>query len=332
MKRALTHLIILYFRTSYGCANYMVLFSFFCIITSALVSCDKDSPNETKEKILTHEDSLALGLIVPPDTTTTQPGNPSTPPIREIEATIDGINYILNENEFTAYVTFKQGKNYTGNITIPEVVHYNNNEYFVTAIGRVAFGEDTIKSITIPSSVVCIGEAAFYWSKVEKVRIKGEGLKIIEGLAFDYCFRLGEINLPNSVTEIGWRAFHNCGLSSINLPSGLKEIKKEVFRACGLKSIIFPDNLVTIGEAAFLGNHFTTITLPATIKEIGPEAFAGADLRNIICYAKDVPKAEYNSFPFKIQNIFLHVPKQSISLYKETYPWNYAYSVSALEE
>lgn len=297
---------------------HLIMSVFLCIIISSFVSCDKETPNEKEDKILTHEDSLALGLIheTPNDTTTT-PQNPPTP-TKETVAMIDGINYKLNENDLAAKVIWKEG-DYSGSITIPDIVHYNNNDY----------------------SVISIGESAFWLSNLKKVVIKGNNLKTIETHAFAQSGLSGGIKIPNSVTEIGWRAFWNCGLTSIVLPSNLKVIAKEAFRASPLKEIKFPDILETIGEGAFYNCSIENITLPATIKEIGPEAFAYCEsLQSIRCYATDVPKAEYSSFPFIIQiigrgwyskNMSLYVPRQSMSLYRETEPWKHFTGIIAIE-
>ena len=357
MKRALTHLKFFNLRTSYGCANCVVLFSFICFIASALVSCDKDSPNETKEKILTHEDSLALGLIVPPDTTSTHPQEPSTPPtVNEIETTIDGIIYKLNEDNHTAKVWGVDGED-TKSIVIPESVHYNNTYY----------------------PVVAISEGAFYYNnRIEKVKIKGENLKVIEPMAFAKCFRLGEINFPNSITEISHYAFHNCGLGGyISLPKSLKTIGKAAFRVCALTSVDFPDNLETIGDEAFYSTRLENVTIPK-VKTIGSEAFkyctevdsvkifAGLEiigehaferctslkllvlpetlkevkeyafswscgyLWNVWCYAKEVPATGNGAIPLTYRTT-LHVPEESISLYSNTYDWKSAGRIIAIE-
>ena len=300
----------------------LILTFLLLFIVSTFAACEKENSNENeeKEKILTHEDSLALGLIHdnPSDTTTTQP-NPPKPPANTIEVMVDGVNYSLNEDNFTAHVVAKDG-GYIGNIVIPEIVRYNNVDY----------------------SVIAIHEAAFYNNReLLKVDVKGEKLQSIGAEAFVWCHLLSEINLPNSVKEMGWRAFHNCGLTSINLPNNLKEIPKEAFRACGyLKEVKLPNNLEKIGEAAFYDCPLESITLPTTIKEIGPEAFTSGDFRKILCYAIDVPKAEYSSFPFRLKNwrgwydnrIYLYIPKQSLSLYRETEPWKNCYSISAIED
>ncbi|MBR4312471.1 MAG: leucine-rich repeat domain-containing protein [Bacteroidaceae bacterium] len=63
----------------------------------------------------------------------------------------------------------------------------NGKTYTVTAIGDYAFYTSEITSITIPNTVVSIGENAF-----------------------TYCRSLTSITIPASVTSIGWQAFYGC--------------------------------------------------------------------------------------------------------------------------
>ena len=263
MKRALTYLNIFSFRTSYGCVKCIVLFSFICFIASALASCDKDSPNDMKEKILTHEDSLALGLIVPPDTTSIHPQEPSTPTNENvIETTIDGIIYILNEDNHTAKVRGVDREDIKS-ILIPESVHFNNTDY----------------------PVVTIGDGAFYYkTELEKVKIKGENLKVIGQMAFEKCFRLENIVLPNSVTEISHHAFFNSGLSgSLILPKNLIKIGKAAFRVCYFESVVFQSDLETIGQEAFYNcRYLENITIPK-VKNIEASAFENCpELKSVV--------------------------------------------------
>ena len=63
----------------------------------------------------------------------------------------------------------------------------------------------------------------------------------------------GNIQIPEDVTEIGWRAFEGCtGLTSIIMPEGITEIEDHAFIGCtGLKSITIPKSVTTIGRSAF---------------------------------------------------------------------------------
>ncbi|MBQ9591931.1 MAG: leucine-rich repeat protein [Paludibacteraceae bacterium] len=77
---------------------------------------------------------------------------------------VDGIYYGLETTSMTAYVTGATGSGggYSGNIIIPSKVTYNTKELDVTAIHNKAFYGCNISSITIPNSIVSIGESAFY--------------------------------------------------------------------------------------------------------------------------------------------------------------------------
>ena len=77
--------------------------------------------------------------------------------------TINGIYYNLDYNTKTATVTSSSSK-YTGAISIPASVTYNNNVYSVTSIGGSAFRDCSgLTSITIPNSVISIGDYAFWY-------------------------------------------------------------------------------------------------------------------------------------------------------------------------
>lgn len=100
----------------------------------------------------------------------------------------------------------------------------------VTTIGKSAFEDSSLKSITIPNSVTTIGEEAF-----------------------ENCDSLTSITIPNSVTTIGNSAFSNCdSLTSITIPDSVTTIEGFVFYDCdSLTSITIPDSVISIGDDAF---------------------------------------------------------------------------------
>ena len=72
------------------------------------------------------------------------------------DAKINDVFYDLNTSTKKAVVTSGDTK-YTGNVTIPEAVTYNDVTYRVTEIGNSAFsGCAGITSIVIPNSVTSI--------------------------------------------------------------------------------------------------------------------------------------------------------------------------------
>lgn len=81
-------------------------------------------------------------------------------------------------------VIYKRG-GYKGNIVIPDKVTYMDEKCIVIGIGKGAFSSNRkLQSITLPDSVICIDEKAFY-----------------------RCVNLKTINFPNSIRFIGYCAF-----------------------------------------------------------------------------------------------------------------------------
>lgn len=118
---------------------------------------------------------------------------------------------------------------------------------------------------------------------VKKVVLPDE-IKKIGTYAFCSCRYLNDINIPNTVTEIGKQSFHGTGYYSayytdqfltIELPPGLKKIGIGAFYSSGLKGITLPEGLETIGAYTFCTSLFLEkVVLPSTLKEIENAAFA----------------------------------------------------------
>lgn len=104
----------------------------------------------------------------------------------------------------------------------------------------------------IPSSIISIGENAFFGRKeLQKVLIPKNVITIEKG-AFHGCKSLyavtTESQLP-SLKKIGEGAFASCeALNQINLPSSLNEICGWAFHGTSLRSIYIPAHVDTIGE------------------------------------------------------------------------------------
>lgn len=96
----------------------------------------------------------------------------------------------------------------------------------------------------------------------------------------------GDLNIPDSVTQIGAYAFAGCtGLKSMQLPNRLTVIDECVFMGCtNLKSIGIPESVEVIGKQAFLGcKSIESVGLPKGLTGLGNEAFRGCTgLKNIV--------------------------------------------------
>ena len=71
--------------------------------------------------------------------------------------------------------------------------------------------------------------------------------------AFNGCYRLTTISIPNSVKSIGDDAFSDCNeLTSISIPNCVTNIGNRAFFGCsGLTSVSIPGSVTSIGESAF---------------------------------------------------------------------------------
>lgn len=108
-------------------------------------------------------------------------------------------------------------------------------------------GNTKIKGVSLPAGMTAIPENFFTDSAVETVEI------------------------PNSVTEIGEKAFVGVeSLEKVYLPKNLLTIGDNAFNGCtNLKSIDLPDGLETIGAKAFYNTGLTKVTIPESVKTIG---------------------------------------------------------------
>ena len=78
------------------------------------------------------------------------------------------------------------------------------------------------------------------------------GTLIICDSAFQHCFNLTSIIIPDSITSIGVHAFVGCkGLSSVVIPNSVTSIGVSAFQECYLTSIVIPNSVTSIGRSAF---------------------------------------------------------------------------------
>lgn len=198
---------------------------------------------------------------------------------------VDGIYYnIINNNE--VHVTcrnYDDEGDYSGAITIPECVTFNNISYIVTGIGERAFHNSyNLTNIDIPNSVSVIGRYAFYKCTSLSQIIFPNSIEVLDDFSFFGCSGLSEVFIPNSVKKLGesfdYGPFAFCsGLQSVHLPDSIEKITVGTFAECtGLKSINIPSTVTVIEESAFENcSSLTNIEIPSKVYKIGPNALAG---------------------------------------------------------
>lgn len=142
---------------------------------------------------------------------------------------------------------------------------------------------NTTGSVTIPSTingytVTSIGERAFdnCWG-ITSVSIPNT-VSTIQERAFYYCRALSSVTIPESVTSIGEYAFRQCEkLAPIVIPNSVTEIGSCAFWNCkSLESVTLPSSLKTVNEYTFFGcSDLTSVTIPNSVTSIARYAFSG---------------------------------------------------------
>ena len=82
---------------------------------------------------------------------------------------------------------------------------------------------------------------------------------IIDGnVLIKYVGKLKNVEVPNGVEEIGYRAFYNMPIKSVKLPSSVKKIGKIAFAFCdNLTTVDMPDSVEFIESDAFEDSYPT---------------------------------------------------------------------------
>ena len=120
------------------------------------------------------------------------------------------------------------------------------------------------------------------------------------------------IMLPNSLTNIGDRAFEGCEyLEDINLPDSLEHIGKGAFKDCyNLKYVKLPDKLTNIPEYCFSNcQNLEFVVIPDNIKSIEEYAFKSHKTINILLKGETI---KLHSHCFSTSKVILYISNQII--------------------
>ena len=145
------------------------------------------------------------------------------------------------------------------NSNLPTTYEIRDNTRLIA--GGAFMDRSSLTNITIPESVVGIGEQAFY-----------------------NCDALTYIRIPSSVKNIGRESFYDCSqLAFVDLSEGVETIDSYAFYSCpSLTHITIPSTLISIGEQAFYTGDALTVYVEATTPPmLGNYAF---DASNTTCY------------------------------------------------
>lgn len=288
-------------------------------------------------------------LTIPNSVTNVFGGRVGCPNLESIVVASDNPNYsskdgVLFDKEGTTLLRCPMGKQ--GTYTIPSNV---------TSIAYGAFsGCDNLISVTIPENISSIANNAFngvlniiysgslngspwgarsvngymegnlVYSDETKTNliacskaIKGEleipnSVTNIGNTAFRDCTELTTITIPNSVTNIGYSAFDGCtNLTSVNIPNSVTNIGWFTFQDCkNLTSITIPHGVTSIEGGAFSGCvNLKSIAIPNSVLKIGDDAFSGCTSLNSINISNSVLTIGNYAFSNCISLTSVSIPK-----------------------
>ena len=200
---------------------------------------------------------------------------------------IDGIYYLLNNETCEATVTYFTDP-FSGDGRTPNSMTYQGDveiPNFVYYNGK-------------KYDVICIGRCAFMNSQ-----------------------QLTSVTIPSSVLSIKEESFTRSSIREVVIGENVKEVL-HAFNECErLHEISFP-NSVEIFEGSFIHGNLTKVSLGTGIKNLGAYDFAYCPLQDFYCFSKNPPTADDKTFYFaNIWKATLHVPQETIEVYKTTSPW-----------
>lgn len=134
------------------------------------------------------------------------------------------------------------------------------------------YSNSTLKKIIAPANLEKTQQAWFSNTLATELIFPGNKLHFFGGASYNE--KLKSITLPNSVEELGEKAFEGGSFETITLSSKLKTIPAETFKGCRL---------------------LTQITIPASITEVGSLAFKGCNKLKSIIFLCPAPKFTTNA-------------------------------------
>lgn len=114
----------------------------------------------------------------------------------------------------------------------------------VRAIKKGAFSSTKIKNVVVAGDILIMEKEVFRsCSSLEKAKIESQNELVIEGILFENCSALSEVELNGNIIEIRALCYKNTNLITAKLPIGLQKFGT-IFSECGkLKNVIYPGTI-----------------------------------------------------------------------------------------
>ena len=229
-------------------------------------------------------------------------------------------NFYAIGNAVVAYTTSVMEYNQAFNI--PNEINGFNITVISSNINKAEKEISINGSLGLPTALIKINANAFENIDFASISYTGNDLQDVANDAFGatsyyenansdvlilgkvlikYQNAIGEITVPNGITNIAYNAFNGSQATKINLPESLTSISANAFYGSSkLVEINIPDNVTYIGNSAFHScASLTTVvfdTIDSKLKEIGSNVFFGNKKLGMIELPHSLEKIGDNAF------------------------------------
>ena len=140
---------------------------------------------------------------------------------------------------------------------------------FLSVDGGVLFDKTKTKLIcypkgktgttyTVPTSVKVLGTGSFSENRTLTSIVLPEGLTTIEDYALYDCKNLQTVNIPSTLTSIGWSFLIYSKVENVVIPEGITELKSySLYNCSSLKTVELPASLTQMG--VYFCGHCTAL-------------------------------------------------------------------------
>ena len=193
----------------------------------------------------------------------------------------------------------------------------------------------TSRSLTGPEQNSYVGDVVVR----EKISYNGQSFNVISvaANAFAGCEELTSVSLPSSVRAISPNAFLGCtGLREVSFTPTLGTISCCAFTACtSLQQISLPRKTEVVDTLTFYCcASLKSLILPHRVRTVCWGALEHIPaMTDLYCYASLPPVTEVGAFTrADQQKCTLHVPRETIHLYRKASIWGDFYNIVPLKD
>lgn len=146
-------------------------------------------------------------------------------------------------------------------LVLPSKVKHDGKLYTLTGVkGDNSMSSKGLVSLKMPNTITTIGKGAFADNNLESVSLS-DNLKEIGDFAFTQNKIKGLVSIPDGVNTIGYDAFSHNQISDVYLGTSTTVISDFAFYDNKLTDVVIPDNVSQIGLQAFNDNNLHMISV-----------------------------------------------------------------------